>query len=153
MCMKQMSFILSLIISSPKSPIMDIDGYLQLLIERLQELWNIGVHTFNVSNKTNFVMRSQLMWTINDYPAYTDLFECSNSGEKACPYYIYSIRSRWLKYLQKWCYMGHMQYLPMNHPFRWNKRTFDGNQELRCAKCRWNPETIRRDDIWGWERG
>jgi hypothetical protein len=29
--------------------------------------------------------------------------------------------------------MGHMQYLPMDYLFRWNKRTFDGNQELGCA--------------------
>jgi hypothetical protein len=29
--------------------------------------------------------------------------------------------------------MGHKQYLPMDHLFRWNKRTFDGNQGLGCA--------------------
>jgi hypothetical protein len=38
MCMKQSSFILSLVISRPKSPEMDIDVYLQTLIEELQEL-------------------------------------------------------------------------------------------------------------------
>jgi hypothetical protein len=49
MCMKQTSFILSLIISGPSSPRMDIDVYLQPLIEELQELWNVGVRTFDVS--------------------------------------------------------------------------------------------------------
>ena len=29
--------------------------------------------------------------------------------------------------------MGHRRYLPMDHPFRKNKRTFDGKQELECA--------------------
>jgi hypothetical protein len=29
--------------------------------------------------------------------------------------------------------MGHRQYLPMDHLFRRNKRTFDRNQELGCA--------------------
>ena len=29
--------------------------------------------------------------------------------------------------------MGHRRYLPMDHPFRRNKRTFDGKQELECA--------------------
>ena len=38
MCMKQTSFILSLVILGPKSPEMDIDVYLQPLIEELQEL-------------------------------------------------------------------------------------------------------------------
>jgi hypothetical protein len=56
--MKQTSFILFLIISGPKSPEMDIDVYLQPLIEELQELWNVRVRTFNASNKTNFVMRA-----------------------------------------------------------------------------------------------
>jgi hypothetical protein len=38
MCMKQTSFILSLIIPGPSSPGMGIDVYLQPLIEELQEL-------------------------------------------------------------------------------------------------------------------
>jgi hypothetical protein len=54
MCMKQSSFILSLVISGPKSPRIDIDVYLQPLIEELQELWNIGVCIFDVSRKKIF---------------------------------------------------------------------------------------------------
>jgi phosphoribulokinase len=38
MCMKQMSFILSLVIPGPSSPGMDIDVYLQPLIDELLEL-------------------------------------------------------------------------------------------------------------------
>ena len=56
MCMKQSSFILSLVISGQKSPGMDIDVYLQPLIEELQELWNVGVRTFDVSRKDYFTM-------------------------------------------------------------------------------------------------
>jgi hypothetical protein len=58
MCMKQTSFILSLIISSLSSLGMDIDVYLQPLIEELQELWNVRVCTFDVSTKQNFTMRA-----------------------------------------------------------------------------------------------
>jgi len=36
---------------------MGIDIYLQPLIEELQELWNVGVHTFDASKKNNFVMQ------------------------------------------------------------------------------------------------
>jgi hypothetical protein len=67
MCMKQTSFILFLIIPGLKSPGIDIDVYLQPLIEELHELWNVGVCTFDASNKTNFVMQAQLIWTINDF--------------------------------------------------------------------------------------
>jgi len=71
--MKQILFILSLIIPGPSSPRMDIDVYLQPLIEELQELWNVRVRTFDASQKNNFVMRAQLMWTINDFLAYANL--------------------------------------------------------------------------------
>jgi hypothetical protein len=58
MCMKQTSFILSLVIPGPSSPGMDIDVYLQPLIDELLELWNVGVRTFDASKKANFNMRS-----------------------------------------------------------------------------------------------
>ena len=38
--------------------------------------------------------------------------------------------------------MGHKQYLPIDHLFRRNKRTFDKNQELGCA-----PDVPSRDEI------
>jgi hypothetical protein len=119
--MKQSSFILSLIIPGPSSPGMDLDVYLQPLIEELQELWNVGVRTFDASKKNNFVMRAQLMWTINDFPAYADLSGWPNKGEYACPCCMHSIRSKRLKHDKKHCYIGHRRYLPMDHPWRRNK--------------------------------
>jgi len=71
--MKQTPFILSLVIPGPSSPGMDIDVYLQSLIDELLELWNVGVRTLDASKMENFTMRAQLMWTINDLPAYGDL--------------------------------------------------------------------------------
>jgi hypothetical protein len=55
-CMKQTSFILSLVIPGPSSPGMDIDVYLQLLIDELQEVWNVEVRTFDALKKDNFNM-------------------------------------------------------------------------------------------------
>jgi hypothetical protein len=133
MCMKQSSFILSLVISGPKSPRMDIDVYLQPLIEELQELWNVGVRTFNVSKRKHFMMRAQLMWTINDFPTYADLSRWLTRGVKACSCCIYSTRSTWLKQGKKYCFMGHRRYLPVDHLFRKNRRTFADKQELECA--------------------
>jgi hypothetical protein len=144
MCMKQPSFILSLVISGPKSPGMDIDVYLQPLIDELQELWNVGVRTFDVSNRKHFMMRAQLMWMINDFPAYADLSGWPTRGVKACPCCMYSTRSTWLKHGKKYCFMGHRRYLPMDHPFRRNRRTFDGKQEFECAPEVPNGEEILR---------
>jgi len=33
----------------------------------------------------------------------------------------------------KFCYMGHKRYLPTEHLWRLNRRTFDGTEELECA--------------------
>jgi hypothetical protein len=73
------------------------------------------------------------MWIINDFSAYADFSGWPNRGEKACPCCMHSTRSRWLKHDKKICYMRHRRYLPMDHPWRRNKRIFDGNQELECA--------------------
>lgn len=50
-----------------------IDVYLQPLIDDLQQLWNHGALTYDISTKQNFVMRETLIRTINDFPAYAML--------------------------------------------------------------------------------
>lgn len=40
---------------------MDIDVYLQPLIDELLELWNVGVRTFDASKIENFNVPAQLM--------------------------------------------------------------------------------------------
>ena len=59
-CMKQSSFILSMIIPGEKGPGNDIDIYLQPLIEELKQLWS-GVETYHVSRKENFNLRAALL--------------------------------------------------------------------------------------------
>jgi hypothetical protein len=55
---------------------------------------------------------------------------------------MYSTRSKWLKHGKKYNYMGHRRWLPMDHPLRRNRRTFDGKQEFECA-----PEVPSGDEI------
>jgi hypothetical protein len=131
--MKQTSFILSLVIPGPSSPGMDIDVYLQPLIDELLELWSVGVRTFDASKKENFNMRSQLMWTIKDLPTYADLSGWPNRGVKTCPCCMQSTRSKHLKNECKFCYMGHRRYLPNEHLWRMNRRTFDSTEEFDSA--------------------
>ncbi|XP_055812627.1 uncharacterized protein LOC129882385 isoform X1 [Solanum dulcamara] len=53
-CMKQSSFILSMIIPGKKMPENDIDVYLQPLIQELRELWYDGVQTLDSSKNETF---------------------------------------------------------------------------------------------------
>ena len=69
MCMKQTFFMLSLLILGPTAPRNDIDIYLQPLIDELNDLWDVGVETYDASTKQIFCMRAAILWSINDFPA------------------------------------------------------------------------------------
>jgi hypothetical protein len=142
MCMKQLYFMLSLIIPGPNSLGQNIDVYLAPFVSELKELWEVGVQTFDITTKKKFTMRSALMWTINDFPAYGDLSSWSTHGWKACPCCRHATKSTWLTYEKKWCYMGHRRWLSTEHQWKKNKRSFDGMQEIEGA-----PEVPDDDEI------
>ena len=60
-CMKQTSFILSMIIPGKQMVGNDIDVYLEPLIKELKELWFDGVQTYDYSKKEMFTLRAALM--------------------------------------------------------------------------------------------
>ncbi|KAK5845753.1 hypothetical protein PVK06_001969 [Gossypium arboreum] len=132
LCMKQSSLILSMIIPGEKGPGNDIDIYLQPLIEELKQLW-AGVKTYDVLRKENFYLRTTLMWTINDFPAYANLSSWSTKGRYACPCCAAQTCSQWLYNGKKFCYMGHRRWLDENHRYRFQKALFDGTEELKKA--------------------
>ncbi|GKA56804.1 hypothetical protein Tco_0755876 [Tanacetum coccineum] len=73
-CMKESSFMLTLLIPGPKSPGKDIDVYLRPLIDDLKVLWaKPGVETIDVATGLKFNMRAMVLWTINDFPARSSL--------------------------------------------------------------------------------
>ncbi|KAG8499629.1 hypothetical protein CXB51_006113 [Gossypium anomalum] len=131
-CMKQSSFILSMIIPGEKGPGNDIDIYLQPLIKELKQLWS-GVETYDVLRKENFNLRAALLWTINDFLAYANLSGWSTKGRYACPCCAAQTCSKWLYNGKKFSYMGHRRWLDENHKFRFQRTLFDGTEEYRGA--------------------
>jgi hypothetical protein len=79
----------------PSSLGMNIDVYFQLLILKLQELWNVGVCTFDVSMKKSFVLRAVLMWITNNFSVYTDLSGWSTKGKK-CMSLLYAFNKAYM---------------------------------------------------------
>ncbi|XP_058723125.1 uncharacterized protein LOC131594944 [Vicia villosa] len=142
LCMKQPNFMLSLIISGPKSPGNDIDVFLQPLIDDLKDLWNIGIETYDASMKQNFKLHAALLWTINDFPAYGMLSGWSTKGALACPCCNKDTSSCRLRYGLKQSYMGHRRFLPINHIWRKNKSSFDNTKEIRYP-----PKQLTGDDV------
>ncbi|XP_012701433.1 uncharacterized protein LOC101786371 [Setaria italica] len=117
----------------PKSPGMNIDVYLQPLIDELKELWVKGVETWDAKVKKNFTLRALLLWTINDFPAYAMLSGWSTKGKFACPYCHKDTDYSWLKFGSKHGYLGHRRFLPQNHRWRRNKNSFNNKTEMREA--------------------
>ncbi|XP_009796469.1 uncharacterized protein [Nicotiana sylvestris] len=60
LCMKQSNILLSLLIPGPKSPGMDIDVYLQPLVDDLKKLWADGIETYDAFKQQNFQLRASL---------------------------------------------------------------------------------------------
>ncbi|KAL6348147.1 hypothetical protein AAG906_039595 [Vitis piasezkii] len=126
MCMKQTFFMLSLLIPSP-THWNDIDIYLQPLIDELNDLWDVGVQTYDASTKQNFVC-VQLYYGPSMIFLHMQIFrDCS------------SFR---LQNGRKCCYMGHRRFLPIDHRFRRDKKSFDGNEEHRAA-----PKQLSGEDV------
>ncbi|XP_052619588.1 uncharacterized protein LOC111897976 [Lactuca sativa] len=131
--MKQPNFILSLIIPGPRAPGNKIDMYMQPLIKELKELWDVGVETFDASTKQNFQLKASVLSTISDFPGYANLSGWSTKGALACPLCGFDTDSKWLTHGKKYCYMYHRRWLPTNHHWRRDTKSFVGREELRVA--------------------
>ncbi|XP_071688432.1 uncharacterized protein [Rutidosis leptorrhynchoides] len=73
LCMKNPFLFLSLLIPGPSAPGNYIDVYMQPLVDELKELWDTGVNTYDASTKSYFTLRTSLLWTVSDFPAYANL--------------------------------------------------------------------------------
>ncbi|KAK0608016.1 hypothetical protein LWI29_024152 [Acer saccharum] len=115
MCMKEPYTFMSLLIPGPKGPGNDIDVYLRPLIDELNELWENGVNTYDISTQQNFQMKAAIMWTVNDFPAYAYMSGWSTKGRLACPCCAKKTDHFSLANGSKICYMGHRRFLPKDH--------------------------------------
>ncbi|KAL0561335.1 hypothetical protein IC582_001760 [Cucumis melo] len=129
LCMRRKHLMLTMLISGSKQPGYDINTYLAPLIDDLKILWEEGVRCFDAYKEEYFTLRAVLLWTINDFPAYGNLCGCSVKGFKACPICGEKTTSIRLQHEKKNVYMGHRKYLPRHHPYRLQKKNFDGKQE------------------------
>ncbi|XP_057247031.1 uncharacterized protein LOC130589636 [Beta vulgaris subsp. vulgaris] len=104
----------------------DIDVFLQPLVDELNELSEFGVKTFDAYAKETFNMRVVLLWTINDFPAYANLFGWCTKGALVCSNCHLDTKSHYLKHGHKYCYKEHRRWLPIDHKWRLNRSSFGG---------------------------
>ncbi|KAL0544362.1 hypothetical protein IC582_019476 [Cucumis melo] len=121
LCMKRKYMMLSMLISGPKQLGDDIGTYLAPLIKDLKLLWKNGVECYDVYREEVFNLRSVLLWTINDFPAYGNLSGCCVKGYKACPICGDNKNSIRLRHGKKIAYLEHRRFLARDHPYRRQK--------------------------------
>ncbi|XP_041004046.1 uncharacterized protein LOC121249404 [Juglans microcarpa x Juglans regia] len=85
LCMKDPYMIMSSLIPGPKAPGNDIDVFLRPLVAELKELWEKGIDTYDSFKSETFRLHATLLWMINDFPAYSNLFGWSTKGKMTCP--------------------------------------------------------------------
>ena len=129
LCMKRKFMMLTLLISGPKQPGVDIDVYLQPLIDDLKTLWNDGVNVYDAHKEEHFNLRGVLLWTINDFPAYGNLSGHATKGYKGCPICSDGTSAKYLVHGRKMSYRRHMRFFPSGHKFRYQKKPFDGEED------------------------
>jgi len=135
MCMKEEYMFLSIIVLGLSNPKDKLDVFLQPLVAELKDLWEVGVETYDVASKQNFIMRAALLWTINDFTAYSMLYGWSTAGKLACPYCMEDSDAFTLTKGGKTSWFdNHRKFLPPDYPYRRNKKWFrKGNVIKKCA--------------------
>ncbi|XP_016195455.1 uncharacterized protein LOC107636463 [Arachis ipaensis] len=143
LCMKQVSFILSMIISGPKMLGNDINVYLKSLVDELKQLWD-GVETYDANKETTFKMRAALMWTISDFSGLGNLSGWNTYSGLACPTCNIDAKAQRLTFNRKWCYTGHRRFLNQGHKYRLDRSRFDGQVESRDPPKKYSGTDVLR---------
>ena len=101
------------------------------------------VWCFDSLTKSRFTLRAVLLWTINDFPALSNLSGHSVKGYKACPECSEETDAIRLFHCKKIVYMGHRRLLRIDHPYRKFKARFNGKIESRSA-----PKIVTGEDVY-----
>jgi len=99
---------LTCLIPGPLNSKAYIDVFLEPLIDDLKKLWS-GVLTYDISKRQNFIIRANLMWTINDFPTYGMLSGWRTQGKLACTHCMEHHKSFTLNYGRKLVGLTHIE--------------------------------------------
>ena len=83
--MQRKNIFLTLIIPGPNYPGKNMNVYLQLLKDELEEAWDNGVKTYDAARKQNFKMHVWYMYSMHDLPAYALFSGWCVHGSFPCP--------------------------------------------------------------------
>jgi hypothetical protein len=131
---KRKYILLTILISGPTQHGVDMDVFLEPLMEDMKILWETCVQMLDEYRKDSFTLRAIIFVTINDYPA---LFILSGQfkGNVGCTICIDETAYVSLAASKKIVYMRHIHFLLEGHRYRMRKmdKYFDNNGELHST--------------------
>nr|XP_051215102.1 uncharacterized protein LOC127332797 [Lolium perenne] len=133
LCMKASSIMLTLLIPGPSYPGKNFYVFMKPVYEELVELFLVGTRTYDASRDEMFDLYAVLLYTVSDYPGLAIVAGYSISSDFGCFPCRDETLSKRLQHGQKYCYMGHHRFLPPDHEFRFDAKSFDGSEEHRAA--------------------
>ena len=128
LCHKRKYLMLTTLISGPKQAGIDIDVFLEPLMEDMQKLWEDGVRVWDAYRQESFTLKAMIFVTINDNPARLTLTG-QVKGKTGCVVCLDQTSSVYLPFSCKLVYMRHRRFLPKNHKYRGMTQQFDGKEE------------------------
>jgi hypothetical protein len=125
------TLLLSILIQRPKHPSIDIDVFLEPLIQEMKTLWNEGIDITNGITWQAFNLRAIISVTIHDYHA---LFMMG------CMVCVDDTISSFLEGSRKVVYLGYKRFLVEGHRYRSKKfyNFFDAKHELHSTPVKWD---------------
>jgi hypothetical protein len=69
LCLKRKYLFLTVLISSPRQPSIDIDMFLEPVIQEFEKLWRDGGPMYDAFRQEDFTLRAIIFVTIDDHPA------------------------------------------------------------------------------------
>ena len=101
-------------------------------------LWRDDVEAYDISMKERFKMRTVLMWTISNFPAYGMLSGWTTHGRLACQYCQDETGAFWLSNGRKHSWFDcHRWFLDADHPYRKNTQAFRRGKTVLDAPPPW----------------
>jgi hypothetical protein len=133
LCNKKRYMMMSILISGPHQPGINIDVYLRLLVDDLKELWKeADISVYDAFRRERFNLRVMLFTTITDILGYRSM-SGQSKGEKDCFQCLDDTETVRLKNSKKMVYLRHRHFLPKEHSYREIKRQFNGTTETADA--------------------
>jgi hypothetical protein len=134
LCQKRKYLLLSVLIQGLKHPGIDIDIFLEPLMQEMETLWKEGIDIYVGFARQPFNSRAIIFVTIHDYQA---LFVLSGQikGRTGCTVCVDGTVSSFLEGSRKVIYLGYRHFLVEGYKYRSKKfyNHFDGMPELHSA--------------------